>query len=1138
MSGWQPAAGSDPLIGRTIGYYEVIARVGGGSMGVVYKARHTRLNHTRALKFLEPRLSHDEEAQVRFRQEAEAASATDHPNVCTIYDLAHTDDGQLFIVMAFYEGQTLKQRLATGPMAVDEALAVATEIAAGLGAAHAKTVIHRDVKPGNLMLTEHGVRILDFGLATFVDALHLTGPAAPVGTLAYMAPEQMSGGGADARSDVWAVGVILYEMLSGRRPFDGDADGLMRAVCHQTPPPLRSLRPDVPETVEQIVFRTLLRDPAFRFQNGHDLARALREARGLTLPIPVPPRARTAPSPSPPRRHRRRAIAASAAAVAMAVGLVAGVLLWPGTRRAIAVVPVVNRTGYAELEPYRLGLTEALSSALSVSDVVRVVEHDQRTTVLRGILDGGRDPASGEAVQSLRSQTGAEMLVVVTLVNEGAGFRARVQLRSVGTSTDVGTPYETPAEVSALVKQSAFRLLRPAAEAVDERVAELASWPVRVRRRLRMALGLAERMALATRTIDAQASFEEGLRAVEDLEYGAALAAFDRASSQDTLNATLTAWRSRVARIMRHDTDAARLAREARALLTDGTPAHERWFVEAVAAESSGDLALAGLRYEAMRDARPDGVGAQIELASFLDREGRNADAIAAYHRALDLDPRLLRPHLELCRLYNRVNQPANAREHGRRSVAGFSLVGARSGHAQARMCLTDSLRVGNEAERAEAVSHAVAALDLIKTLGQPYNLPRAYNYLALAKEAQGDLGEAADAWQLARTAAEAGGNAVIEPLVLMNLGATSDKLGRAAQAVDLFRRSAAGFEALGDQSRAAENQFNAGTMLIQYGGDPAEGVRNVQNALEVFRQLGNRTFEVRAAHVMSTYYRQAGRLVEAERELNRAVSLASERDLDFPAAITAIRLAQVWLDAGDYERARRTLEDALPLATTRNGLEARIYLARTYLRLGGVARAVALLDSVGQEIRADRDAGLLPLLHAVRGDLALETGRLPDALRQFEAGAALLTTELPDVDALYANALRASLAAQAGRVEEGSGALRQSHEVAMRIGNIALATLAQVLSAEIDVRRGAFDRALTDLEAIPPDSASLQVPAELRMRAHHWAGRAWAGKGDTSAASEHAASAWKALDALAQRIPETSRSAFLARPGMAGIRP
>src|SRR5262245_48660242 len=357
------ASGSDPLIGRTIGQYEIVARVGGGSMGVVYKARHTRLKHTRALKFLEPRLSHDEEAQARFRQEAEAASATDHPNVCTIYDLAHTDDGQAFIVMAFYEGTTLKQRLASGPVPIEEALAMATEIADGLGAAHVTGVVHRDVKPGNLMLTEHGLRILDFGLATFVDALHLTGPQAQIGTFAYMSPEQISGATADARSDVWAVGVILYEMLAGRRPFEGDAEAISRAVRAETPTPLRELRPEIPEAVEHIVFRALLRDPALRFQNGRELSRALREARGLTVPIPVPERVATPAAAARPRRKWWLPAAAAAAVVMAAAALSTWLVVWPQPRRLIAIVPVVNQTGYPELEPFRLGLTEAVSSA-------------------------------------------------------------------------------------------------------------------------------------------------------------------------------------------------------------------------------------------------------------------------------------------------------------------------------------------------------------------------------------------------------------------------------------------------------------------------------------------------------------------------------------------------------------------------------------------------------------------------------------------------------------------------------------------------------------------------------------------------------------------------------------------------------
>ena len=177
---------SDPLVGRTFGQYQILARVGGGGMGVVYTARDTRLTRIVALKFLPSQWSHDAAAKERFVREAQAASATNHPNICTIHDIETADDGQLFIVMAYYEGQTLKARLESGPLPIEEALDIAMQVADGLAKAHAQGVVHRDIKPGNLILTEDGVRILDFGLATFVDALKLTAENAPLGTVAYM----------------------------------------------------------------------------------------------------------------------------------------------------------------------------------------------------------------------------------------------------------------------------------------------------------------------------------------------------------------------------------------------------------------------------------------------------------------------------------------------------------------------------------------------------------------------------------------------------------------------------------------------------------------------------------------------------------------------------------------------------------------------------------------------------------------------------------------------------------------------------------------------------------------------------------------------------------------------------------------
>jgi len=234
------------MIVATISHYKVLEKLGGGGMGVVFKARDTRLDRTVALKFLPPDLTFDPHAKERFIHEAKAASSIDHPNICTVYDVDQTVDGQMFIAMAYYEGESLKFRIAKGRLRIDQATDIAIQIAQGLAEAHQHGIIHRDIKPANVLITRNGVaKIVDFGLAKLSGATKVTKTGSTLGTVAYMAPEQLQGSDVDARADIFSLGVVLYEMLTGKTPFRGDHEAaLMYSIMNEEPEPLQAHVPD------------------------------------------------------------------------------------------------------------------------------------------------------------------------------------------------------------------------------------------------------------------------------------------------------------------------------------------------------------------------------------------------------------------------------------------------------------------------------------------------------------------------------------------------------------------------------------------------------------------------------------------------------------------------------------------------------------------------------------------------------------------------------------------------------------------------------------------------------------------------------------------------------------------------------
>ena len=624
-------AGHDSLIGQTLGHYRIIQKIGSGGMGVVYKAEDTTLDRFVALKFLPESLSHDHQAMERFQREAKAASALNHPNICTIYEVNEVHD-QAYISMELVEGQSLSAHLLNAALSTDEVIEYGRQLAEGLAHAHEHGVIHRDLKSANVMITQDGrAKLLDFGLAKRFTEIELdeatrsqaslTAPGALVGTLAYMPPEQLRGQPADARSDIWALGVVLYEMATAHLPFRGQTGyELSSAILNQAPRPLPS---QVPTELRAVIERCLEKEPGRRYRRAGEVRAVLEAIQGGAV----------APWAAWRYRLARRPWRSLAVALAVLVLIAAALNLdWLRDRlvrgaaapriQSLAVLPLDNLSGDKEQDYFADGMTEELITNLAKISALKVIS---RPTMMQ--YKGSKKP-----LPQIAKELNVDAVIEGSVLREGGQVRITAQL--IQASTD-----------QYLWAESYQRDLRGVLALQDEIATAIAD-------KVRAAVTPAERALLtSSRPVNPEA-YEAYLKGrfhwykFTPPEVDAALRYFQLALEKDPNYAPayvgvayVWAARTGLGLVSFHEALPKVKGAALKALELNDTMADAHEALADVAFFYEWDFPAAEKEYRRAIELNPNYADMRIFYAEFLDVMGRPQEARAQIERAIELDP-------------------------------------------------------------------------------------------------------------------------------------------------------------------------------------------------------------------------------------------------------------------------------------------------------------------------------------------------------------------------------------------------------------------------------------------------------------------------------------------------------------------